>query len=436
VNVRITASADGAGRDVIFVVDEGPRQVIADIRISGNRRIDLDVISSALQLSPGQPLRADEVLQARRHLFDTGLFRRVDITTESASSARDLGGTPMAINVSIEEWPVLRLRYGFQAAEQRPAGDLTGRNLVPGLSADVTRRTLFGRPIATGAAASYQPRDRMARVFLNAPTFLSLPVESSLTVERSRREFADATLVSDIVGLSWEQRTRVAKHLQLSYAYRFDRDHTFDTEGKAAAEFTFDITVNVARLTGGAAWDTRNDPADPARGLLLSSTVEWGPEAAGSDFRFIRHLAQAYRFTPWRRLVFASAARVGTVTPLGGQELIPSIRFFAGGSRSVRGVAEEGLGERDFLGEPRGGGALLLLNQEVRFPVYGWVKGVAFVDAGNVFPGANDLSVRNLTTSTGVGVRLATPFAMLRADYGRVLKTGEVRWTFGIGQAF
>ena len=40
------------------------------------------------------------------------------------------------------------------------------------------------------------------------------------------------------------------------------------------------------------------------------------------------------------------------------------------------GMAEEGLGDRDFFGDPVGGEALLLLNQEVRFPVYRWLRGV------------------------------------------------------------
>jgi len=41
--------------------------------------------------------------------------------------------------------------------------------------------------------------------------------------------------------------------------------------------------------------------------------------------------------------------------------------------------------------------------------------------------------------SIGVGLRLATPFALLRADYARPVWGTEQkggRWTFGIGQAF
>jgi len=106
------------------------------------------------------------------------------------------------------------------------------------------------------------------------------------------------------------------------------------------------------------------------------------------------------------------------VGPLGGQDLLFSERFLAGGSRTVRGVDENNLGPRDFLGDPAGGQVMLVLNQEARVPIYKWVGGVAFIDSGNIFRQPRDFTFGNLTTSVGAGLRLSTPFALLRADYG------------------
>ena len=91
------------------------------------------------------------------------------------------------------------------------------------------------------------------------------------------------------------------------------------------------------------------------------------------------------------------------------------------------------------IGDPAGGRMLVVLNQEVRLPVYRWLRGVGFVDAGNVFARPRDASLRNLVGSIGFGLRLATPFALLRADYarpvwGRLESSG--RWSVGIGHAF
>jgi outer membrane protein insertion porin family len=461
VTVKQAIRTDAIAVDIAFAIEEGPRQVIGEIVVSGNRAIDSDVIVRALGLRMNEPLRAVESLQARARVFDTGLFRRVDVAAEPLNAspigfapqaqnagtqspvAQTLSGlrdTPMRLRVTVEEWPALRLRYGVQVAEERPEGKIEGRDLVPGLSADLTRRTLFGRAIGIGGALAFQRREQRGRLFLNAPTLAGWPVESSMVLERSRETFSAVSLVTQKQGISWEQRTRVGRALSLSYAYRFERNHTFDTAPPRPEFPQFDITINIARITPTAAWDTRDDPYDTTRGSLFSSTLEWAPESAGSDIRFIRELVQAYSFHPWRNMVFASAARFGVVQPLGGQELIISERFFAGGDRTVRGVAEDSLGARDFFGDPTGGQAMLVLNQEVRVPIYKWLRGVGFVDAGNVFARASDLRIGDLVGSIGVGVRLATPFALLRADVARAVGAGPReqggRFIFGIGHAF
>jgi len=172
----------------------------------------------------------------------------------------------------------------------------------------------------------------------------------------------------------------------------------------------------------------------------VSSSIEYAPAVLGSDIRFVRLVQQAYSFRPWHGAVFASAARFGAASARGEQELILSERFFAGGAGTVRGVGEDRLGGRDFFGDPTGGQASLVLNQEVRVPIYRWVRGIGFFDAGNVFNRWRDVRLGDLVGSIGIGVRLATPFALLRADYAKAIWAGTLprsgRFIFGIGHAF
>jgi outer membrane protein assembly factor BamA/autotransporter translocation and assembly factor TamB len=429
---------EGHGAAITFVITEGPRQVVREVAIDGNRAIDTDVIERTMELPVGKPVTADDWLQARRRLFDTALFRRVDVTPEPLGASEG-AEQPMRARVTVQEWPALRLRYGLEVAEERPEGEVEGRDLVPGLSADLTRKTLFGRAVTLGAAVDYRRRDRRARGFVSAPTMFGWPVASSLTAERSREEFTATTLLTDVTSVAAEQRFRLHRNLQLSYAYIFERNHTFDTAGDPDDPFFFDLTVNVATLNTATAWDTRDDVADTTRGRLISTSVDYAPSELGTQFPFVRSLTQAYYFKPFRGTVLASAARLGLAAPMGDNDLIPSKRFRAGGARTVRGVEEEGLGPRNALGEPTGGESLLVLNQEVRFPLYKWLRGVGFVDAGNVFADTRGIDFGDLVTSYGFGVRLATPFALFRVDYGRRFSPGpddRPRWYFGIGQAF
>ena len=440
----VTVTERGARRgadgplDVTFAVREGARQTLGEITVEGNRAIRSDVVERAMRVVLNDPLRSTTWLQARTRVFNTGLFRRVDVVSEPMATGASSAFTPMRMRVKVEEWPALRARYGFQVAEERPEGSVQGRDLVPGLSGDLTRRTLFGRAATLGGAVEWQRRQRLGRLFVNAPSMGGLPVRSSFILERSRRDFAADTLVTDASSVAFEQRMQATPRLKMSYAYRFEQNHTYDTKPNPRDPLPFDIVIDVARLTGSVAWDTRNDPADTASGTLVSSSVEYAASAFGSDFRYVRSLSQAYHFAPWRGVVFASAARVGSVRALGGQQLIPSLRFFGGGARTVRGVGEDSLGEHDFFGDPTGGAALLVLNQEVRFPMYRWLRGVGFVDAGNVFA-TPAFGSGQLVKSVGVGLRLTTPFGVVRVDAGRVLSPGPGQSggvSIGIGQAF
>ena len=139
-------------------------------------------------------------------------------------------------------------------------------------------------------------------------------------------------------------------------------------------------------------------------------------------------------------LVIASAARLGLARTFEGEVLIPSERFYAGGANSVRGYREDDLGARSVLDDAEGGAALLVVNGELRFPLYRWFKGVGFVDVGNVYPKVSDISLGDLRVGVGAGARFDTPFGLIRFDVGIPAnpRPFDPRWRvhFGLGHAF
>jgi outer membrane protein assembly factor BamA len=80
-------------------------------------------------------------------------------------------------------------------------------------------------------------------------------------------------------------------------------------------------------------------------------------------------------------------------------------RFFAGGGTSLRGFALNQAGPRDACtGFPVGGQAMLVLNQEFRFPmrlpfVGTAVGGTIFYDGGNVYSRLSQISFRSMLPS-------------------------------------
>jgi outer membrane protein assembly factor BamA len=89
---------------------------------------------------------------------------------------------------------------------------------------------------------------------------------------------------------------------------------------------------------------------------------------------------------------------------------------------------------------PVGGDALFILNNELRFPLFWIFDGVGFVDVGNVYPRIVDFNPFSVRKAAVIGLRIYTPYVMLRADYGIKLdrRTGESfgEFFFSIGQAF
>ena len=106
----------------------------------------------------------------------------------------------------------------------------------------------------------------------------------------------------------------------------------------------------------------------------------------------------------------------------------------------MRGFGQDELGPKLESGQPAGGNAVLVLNNELRFPLFWIFDGVTFVDVGNVFPRVSDFSFSDLRGAGGFGLRIRNPFVVLRFDYGLKFerRPGEKAgaFFFSIGQAF
>ena len=105
-----------------------------------------------------------------------------------------------------------------------------------------------------------------------------------------------------------------------------------------------------------------------------------------------------------------------------------SMRFFAGGDRSVRGYGYNTLGPTDSSGKVIGGKYLMVGSLEYEHKIHGRLSGAIFYDAGN----ALDNLAAPLERGAGVGLRWRSPVGPIRLDVASALSRDGQPWRIHI----
>jgi outer membrane protein assembly factor BamA len=428
-----------------FTVVEGTQQVLQSVELAGNEVTVDKVLTQALRFKFGKPVDLDEWSLARKRLYDTNVFRLVDIQPVPVGDSVN-GVQQVKAVVSVEELPEWSFRYGFQIESDRQAAlDEFTSTRNAGVVAEVRNPNLFGRALTGGVFGMYQRNSQDASVFVATSRLFGWRARSTLYgfLERDRildTERIETVAISKREGVSADQRWKT-RGFQIVYGYRFERNHTVDPD-PGSDPLPLDVVANLAKLSEAIIWDRRDDPINSRKGTFSSVSFDQAASFLGSDFQNRKLLMQQFVFVPLGKIVFASRVQAGFA--YGRDPLAFSDRFRAGGATSVRGYGEESLGPR-VAGIPSGGDRLLILNQEARFPIVRFTSsfafnGVAFVDAGNIFSKGEDWN--GLKLGYGFGLRLDTPVGLLRADAGfpqsniSQSRSNTVRFYFGFGHIF
>lgn len=161
-----------------------------------------------------------------------------------------------------------------------------------------------------------------------------------------------------------------------------------------------------------------DDPIRPRKGYGFILEARGTHQVLGSSTGLLQFIAEGHTVIPlpWR-LSIINRVKAGMTfqnEPL--KELPVSLRFFAGGARSVRGYAYQSLGPKDITGKVIGGKNLLTTSVELERKLFKDWAIAAFFDAGNAFDSPSHL---RLYKGAGLGVRYFTPVGALQLDLAR-----------------
>jgi outer membrane protein assembly factor BamA len=496
-----TTLTDSDTRAVVrFSLVEGPQVIVDRVLIVGTVRTSPDTIRRELLIRPGDPLGYTALLESRNRLAALAIGRMtIEEIAHGSEPRRDL-------LVRVEEAPPWTMAYGAGVEgafrlRTNEAGQAVERvELVPRGSFQIGRRNLFGKNRTANLFTRVSLRNRGVGI---APG--GLPATESDTPSYGFNEYrivgtfreprvfglSSEVLVTGILEqairssfnfarreLRAEAGVRASRVYSLTGRYSFERTELFDerfTDGDGTLIDRLFPQVRFSTFSGALVRDSRDDPVDSTTGSLFTVTGDLAARAVGSEVGFTKTYVEAFSFhrlPTARRTVVALAARVGAAhgfarevaqvgtdgQPVLGSDGRPVItvvedipaskRFFAGGDTTVRGFSLDRLGDASTIspsGFPTGGNGVIVLNGEMRVGVTGPLQVVGFMDAGNVVSRAADLSLTDLRTAAGFGIRYRSPVGPIRLDLGfkldrRELSPGRLErrsvWHISFGQAF
>ena len=470
-------SVDGQDRvRLLFNVTEGNRIRIHGVTTRGAAVTATGRLARDFYLfKAGDWLRTDALQETERQLYETNAFNSVTINSDSVGQIVN-GIEERDVTVNVLEAKrrdvVYGLGYQTNTANSKTIPGLNFLGGVRGLT-QLTYSNLFGKLDTASTQIRVSQNELFGQIsFQNPRPFgTKFPVLISLFARR----LGEKSFRTDRYTMNFQLEKRYSLDFIVYFSYYFERISIFDLpcsapspdcEGLTLEEIQRDAQpIRLGRIGPSFVRDKRDNKFDPTSGNQTLGSFFVAATALGGSEQFVKLYVEHARFYPvprFRDTVFSVSARLGLGSPFGGRNSLPiSERFFGGGARDLRGFGFEEAGlqilvpKRDSNGNvvkdangntirvlsPLGGNAVLVINNEVRFPVWGPIGGVLFADTGNVFERVRDIKPGNITQTVGVGVRLKTPVGPVRFDYGFIVlnKPPNVPSShkhFTIGQTF
>ena len=488
----------------------GKIATVGPITVAGLEQLDSNVVRNSLIVRPGDVYKREDVFQSQRNLYESGLFRSAFVETTGEDSVKAL-----AITVREADMQRVRASLGLTTLDYLQVdGRYTHHNFLGGarrltlqgtvgnlLARQLEDEFIFQRAVDEsfgGDDAAFLRPTWLLSTELRQPWFRSPRNTISVGLFAHRRA-TPLVVVDRSQGASATFTREVAPRANASLAYRFEVTRV------EAGDVYFCVNFGVcdlptiqslggrqrlspATLIGDV--DRSDDPLGPTRGYRAHLELEHASAFTASTYRYNRGLVEGSAYRPFWRGTLAGRLRLGRtwalesaiealgVEPLFGESIVhPRKRFYAGGSRSVRGYGESQLGPRiltiapsrlrvlttsgadttyragcepavpitqcplegvqllarDFTPRPLGSPALAEASVEYRFRVWGPLTGAVFLD-GAVLPAGDDafftLDDNFMALTPGFGVRYQSPVGPIRVDVGinpAVFQQGEAR---------
>ena len=424
---RIDYDYNPETRTLIYQISEGIQAKFGKFSFDGDGQIKLHVLQREFEnlgLVEGTVFDEERLLfESRRRLLTAGLFQKVEIK----ASDRHVVNTEIIdvdVGVALKKPGSISVSGGYISSE-----GIRG-------TLELTHNNLFKRNMRASGKISKGTRGNLYEITLIEPWFKLALLEKLIgpTIGTFRlfndnlEEYEDIRARGGTANLA----KRLGRFSNLAIQYKSQDLRDSDDPPK--------VQTTVSSLGIEFHWDSRDHFLNPKNGWFNEVAIEYAGGFLKGKTSFFKFTTDHRYYRQFRgNTVLASAIRLGYEKGLRGnrdREIISFERFYAGGSTTVRGYPERGLGPEDEFGNHRGD-VLFILNVELRFPIYKFIGGALFLDTGSVWNKFSDIQEVPPRLATGMGVRFDTPLGPARVDVGvPLMRELKPLFYLQLGQAF
>jgi outer membrane protein insertion porin family len=413
VRPRIDRDAKNHVLNLTYDIQEGPKVYVERIDISGNVRTQDKVIRREFRLAEGDAFSTAKLQRTEQRLKNLGFFETVDITTVPSTSP-----DKTIIKVKVKEQSTGQLTFG--------AGFST--SLGPLGSIGLRERNLLGKGQDVSADITISGKRSSGSISFTDPYFLDKDISAGFDLFFRRLD--PGPNLEEQAGSALRMGYDLTEYLRqtLSYQFRGDRIYHFDDD--APDIIRQERGWKYYSIVGQTlTYDRRDSQFDPRDGYFV--TLDSHFSGVGGDVKYVSGSLKGGYFYPATKSVTLSVTQeVGYIQPLFGDYLHYPDGFFLGGSDSLRGFDEHGVGPREQGAKKKVGsiGGQFLWDGTVQasFPIglpeeY-QIRGRVFSDFGVLTgydPKDSDVMINDdgsIRASAGFGLTWVSPFGPLAID--------------------
>ncbi|OGT19729.1 MAG: hypothetical protein A2V90_09810 [Gammaproteobacteria bacterium RBG_16_57_12] len=400
---KITIDMQNYQSTVLLHFDSGPRYRFGRVNFNQDT-LDPALLSRYTPFQPHDPYSLMQVIELQQALNDSDYFNAVEVTPDLKNLA------DIDVPIDVQLYPRKRNKYIFGIGY----GTDTGARAKLGW--EMPRVNRSGHRLETAYKISHIG-DSITGTY-RIPTGNPVTDQFILSISNSSEQTTTSDSSKNIIGASLAHGRGRWREV-LSVNYQQEQFTVGNDEGQSSLLMP---GINWTRVWGANRIEIR-------RGARLLIDVRGASDAVLSDTSFIQGRIYAKTILPifeQSRLIVRGSA--GTSYTPQFAELPASVRFFTGGSQTVRGYRYNALAPQDSAGQPIGGRHLLVgsVEYEQRLDTDWWAA--IFHDTGNALDDFNGA----LNDGAGIGLRWRSPVGPIRFDLAWALSEPGTPWRFHI----